>query len=175
MNEHLPYGLFSPKQPVAQIVANFILGWTPLYIKEARVTCPNTCISTYHENREINLFEFEVFLDKECNTIELIWQAKDITDHLSVIKMLAEGHRLWEHHVPLPPPLLSVQNYYLLTISVLPTSTHMIDRAVKRTNNCNVHGCNRKMRSVYATPNTDTVENGTLISKNKKEQNVIVR
>ena len=93
MNEHLPYGLFSPEQPVAQIVANFILGWTPLYsIEEARVTHPNTCVSRYHENREINLCEFEVFLHKECNTIELFWQTKDITDHLPAIKMLAEGH-----------------------------------------------------------------------------------
>ena len=49
MNDHLPYRLFSPEQPVAQIVANFILGRAPLYsIEEARVMRPNTCISMYH-------------------------------------------------------------------------------------------------------------------------------
>ena len=32
----------------------------------------------------------------------------------------------------------------------------------------------QKIRSVYATANTETVKNGTLIANNKKEQNVIV-
>ena len=176
MNEHLPYGLFSPEQPVAQTVANFILGRAPLHPREeGDATRRKTCISTYHQSRYIDLCEFELFLHKECNTIELIRQTKDVIDHLPAIEMLAEGHQLWDQNAPLPPPLLSIQNYYLLNMSALPTSTHMIERAVKRANNCNVHGRSEKMRSVYATANTETVKNGTLIVKNKKEQNVIVR
>ena len=68
-----------------------------------------------------------------------------------------------------------MRNHYILVMAALPTVTHMIERAVKRANNCNLNGRSKKMRSVYATANTELVKNGSLTKKNEKNETVWVR
>ena len=87
--------------------------------------------------------------------------------------MIANGHNLWG--MDLPPPLLLMREYYVLTMAAMPTVTHMIERAVKRSNNCNVHGRSEKMRNIYETVYTETVKRGVPLQQNKKNQTIGVR
>ena len=194
LKEHLPYGLFSPEPEVERTVANFILGRPPLWSQEQPppstlpppstilLTLPNPlflshpppyCVSEYHQKRVVHLCEFEIFLIKRCTTLADIKQTRDITLHYTAIKMIVNGHNLWG--MDLPPPLLLMREYYVLTMAAMPTVTHMIERAVKRSNNCNVHSRSEKIPSIYATAYTEMVKRGVPLQQNKINQTIGVR
>ena len=169
-NEHLPYCLFAPEVAVARTAANFLLGRPPLWSQGTNELTSDTCCeSEFHQKRKINLREFELFLCERCSTRTTIQQQSLLTQNQTVIGRIANGENLWAQE-NLPEDLNLFREHYILKLSAQPTVTHMIERAVKRANNCYVQNRSEKMRSVFVTAYTETIKHGSLKKKNKKEQ-----